>query len=286
MADPADARRPMDVQADQAGLRASRLAGVDAHAHANLGFSGPGVAGQAALGLDRRKQGASSRRERVVQAVPCRALLGAILGTERVAEQPMVVSQDRCIALAQRLEQLGRALDVREDERDGAGGDAGHDRWTTATVAPASGGGRGTPAGPSLVTTPAGRPSWTATSAARHSDSSAKASSSDAATSMHRQRPLHDLAHGALDDGRVAEGPLEQAPLVDRTDDALDGVAVALGDRHLADAEALERRRCVADPVGRAREHDRSAARRPWWPSREHGRATRATAPVVSRAGR
>ena len=148
VADPPDARRPMDIQADQAGLRASRLTGVDAHAHADPGFIGPGMSGQPALGLDRRQQGSARRRERVVEAVPCRALLGAILGTEGVAEQPMVVCEDRCIALAKRLQQLGRALDVREDERDCAGGDAGHDRWITVTVAPASGGGRGTRGGP------------------------------------------------------------------------------------------------------------------------------------------
>ena len=72
----------------------------------------------------------------------------------------------------------------------------------------------------SFVTTPAGRSPRTATRAEAPPDSRAKASSSVARRVDERQRPVHHLADGPLDDDRVAEGALEQALLADRADDA------------------------------------------------------------------
>ena len=47
-----------------------------------------------------------------------------------------------------------------------------------------------------------------------------------------RKRPIHHLADGPVDRRRVAEGTIEQAFLGDRSDDALDGIALGLlGDR-------------------------------------------------------
>ena len=45
-----------------------------------------------------------------------------------------------------------------------------------------------------------------------------------------RQRPVHDLADGPLDDRRVAVRPLEQALLADRADDPLERVALGCSD--------------------------------------------------------
>src|SRR6478609_3904448 len=56
-----------------------------------------------------------------------------------------------------------------------------------------------------------------------------------------RQWPVHHLANGPLDDGRVAERAVEEALLGDRPDDTLDRVAVGqLRDRQLTDPELLE----------------------------------------------
>ena len=95
----------------------------------------------------------------------------------------------------------------------------------------------------SLVTTPAGRPSWTATSAEAPPDKRLERLVQRRPEVDQGQRPIHHLAHRALDHGRVAIRPLQQSLLVDRAHDPLHQVVVTLGDRHLADAVALERAR-------------------------------------------
>ncbi len=72
------------------------------------------------------------------------------------------------------------------------------------------------------MTTPTGRSPRVATTAEAPPDSSANAWSRLALDVDERERRVHDLADGPLDDRRVAEGAIEQALLGDRADDALD----------------------------------------------------------------
>ena len=110
------------------------------------------------------------------------------------------------------------------------------------------------------MTTPAGRSPRTATSADALPLSRANASSSVRRRLDERQRRVHDLADGPLDDARVAVGAVEQAPLADRSDEPDDVVALGLlRHRHLADAVGLERVDRVADALGRAGDDDRRA---------------------------
>ena len=116
----ADAGRAMDVDADVPFGGAHRFSGVEAHPILDDRAIRPGVAGDRELGVDRGLDGLSRRREDEVQAVAgVPALEGAVAG-EGVADEAMVVGEDLRVAVAERLEEPGRALDVGEGERDRA----------------------------------------------------------------------------------------------------------------------------------------------------------------------
>ena len=65
----ADARGPNDVESDIALLADDRLARVQAHADAHLGFLRPGVASERALPRDRRADPIARTRERVEERI-------------------------------------------------------------------------------------------------------------------------------------------------------------------------------------------------------------------------
>ena len=122
-----DPRRAVDVVADvvSAGGRGAQagLAGVQPHPHADDRPLGEHVRCERALRRDDRRDRRRGALEHVEEAVPFHAHPVSALGVERARDQPAVIFQDGVEArLAQRLHQPGRALDVREHERQRACG--------------------------------------------------------------------------------------------------------------------------------------------------------------------
>ena len=120
MADRRDARAAMDVHADVALLRHLRLARMQAHAHAD------GRRGQGSLALGRGRGRIGGAREGDEERVALGVHLDAVVGAERLAQEPPVLGQQVGVGVAVHAEEAGRALDVREEECDRAGGERGH----------------------------------------------------------------------------------------------------------------------------------------------------------------
>ncbi len=119
VADARDACRPVDVEPDVADPVARRLAGVDAHPHADRAVIRPGVPDQRALRGDGGRDRGVGAREGEVEAVAGRALLDPFVLAEGRPEQAMMVDEQIGVASAERLQQLRRALDVGEHEGHG-----------------------------------------------------------------------------------------------------------------------------------------------------------------------
>jgi hypothetical protein len=115
-----NARGAVDGDAVVAAIARLRLAGVDPDPHAHLDSLGPGVRSKRALGGRRRVDSilrpAKGDEERVTLAVD---LLATVRG-EGGAQELLVIGEHLPVTLAQPLEQPRRALDVREQEGDGA----------------------------------------------------------------------------------------------------------------------------------------------------------------------
>jgi hypothetical protein len=110
-----DARGPVDVGADVPLVREVRRPGVDPdadphHPRRELG-----------LCVARRVEGAGGGGECVEEGVALRVDLDAPVPAERVAEHgPVLVERGRVPLRPQLVQQAGRPLDVREEERDGS----------------------------------------------------------------------------------------------------------------------------------------------------------------------
>ena len=112
-----DACRPMDVDADVALVRRERVPRVDADPHANR----PGL--ERLTGGTGRVDRAGGRGERDEERVPLRVDLNPAVASEGVAEETAMLREDlrvRCIP--QFVDEPRGAFDVREEERDGSGG--------------------------------------------------------------------------------------------------------------------------------------------------------------------
>jgi hypothetical protein len=110
-----------DVEAEVALVPDRRLTGVQTHANAHLLALGPGVGVEAALRVDCGGNRIAGSREREEEAVSLRVDLSSVAGDECLANDPPVLAGHLGVAVAQLLQQLGRAFDVREDEGDGPG---------------------------------------------------------------------------------------------------------------------------------------------------------------------
>ena len=79
-----------------------------------------------ALRVDRRRDRVAGPREREEEGVALRVDLRAAARAERLAHETAVVGRDAPVGLvAELLQQPRRALDVGEDEGDGAAGELG-----------------------------------------------------------------------------------------------------------------------------------------------------------------
>ena len=113
MGSSADAGGAVDVDPDVALVSQLWLAGVDPHPDGNL---------ECALRLLGRRQRVRGAGEDDEEGVALGVDLDPAVAFERLAEDAAVLAQDVGIALAELVEEPGRALDVGEDEGDGPGG--------------------------------------------------------------------------------------------------------------------------------------------------------------------
>ena len=116
-----DARSEVDVVADVALVGEQRRAGVQADAHADRARLSASVIARGRGDRPRR------RGEGEEERVALRVHLDAAVGGEGLAEHATVLGERLRVRLRPELvQQLRRALDVREEERDRAGGEVTH----------------------------------------------------------------------------------------------------------------------------------------------------------------
>jgi hypothetical protein len=107
-----DARGAVHVGAHIPLVRDDRLTGVDADPHAHISV------GECLLGVSRCGQRVGRARERDEKRVPLGVDFDPAVLHEGVAQQPSVLREDVRVALAELVQETGRALDVREEQRD------------------------------------------------------------------------------------------------------------------------------------------------------------------------
>ncbi len=115
-----DARRQMDGQPDVVVPAPDGLTRVQAHPHPHRDPLRPPVRAERPLPRDRRGDGRPGAREHREEGVALGAQVQAAGVPYRRSEQPVVILQDGAVVRAQTLHQPGRALDVGEQEGDGA----------------------------------------------------------------------------------------------------------------------------------------------------------------------
>jgi hypothetical protein len=123
----AETRGAHDVEPEVALLADRRLARVQPDPHVHRDPAWPVVRDVRPLHLGRRRDRVARAHEREEERVALRVDLDAVVRGERAAHEPPVIRQHLGVAVAQLLEQRGRALDVGEGEGDGAAGKLGHD---------------------------------------------------------------------------------------------------------------------------------------------------------------
>ena len=121
-----DAGGAMDAEAVVALVAEVRLARVQPHADTALGALGPGVLGERALRRDRGQGGVRRLAKGDEERVALRVDLLSLVLCEGGAQDPAVIGEHLAVPVSQLLQQPGRALDVREEERDGPAREVGH----------------------------------------------------------------------------------------------------------------------------------------------------------------
>ena len=118
---PADTGSAMNRKADIALARRRRLPGMDADPNTHVRTVRPGVVGERALDRNCRRDGVGSTPESDEERVTLRIDLLAPMRRKRLAEHTLLIGQQLAVSgAAELLEQAGGALDVREQEGDGA----------------------------------------------------------------------------------------------------------------------------------------------------------------------
>jgi uncharacterized protein YyaL (SSP411 family) len=113
-----DPRRAHDIQADVPFLAHRRLAGVQAHPHLELNALRPGMFAECALCAHRAGDSVTRAREREEERIALGVDLAPSRVSEQLAEDPSLFAQHLRVALPESSHQLGRALDVCEQEGD------------------------------------------------------------------------------------------------------------------------------------------------------------------------
>ena len=113
----------MNAESDVALAGSGRFSCVNPHPHAQHGVVRPVVLGQPALTFDGSGDGILRAPERYKEGIPLSVdLVSAVFG-EGLPQDPLMIGERDAVELpAELLQQLGRSLDVREEEGDGADG--------------------------------------------------------------------------------------------------------------------------------------------------------------------
>ena len=111
-----DPGRPVDVEADVVVATQPALAGVDAHADANAAFDWPGFRRQCPLRVRRSVHGPGRAREDDEERVALGRNFDPAGGLERLSEDRVMAIEHRPERRPKRVDELGRAFDVSEQE--------------------------------------------------------------------------------------------------------------------------------------------------------------------------
>ena len=117
-----DAGGVMDIEADVPLARQNRLAGVQPHPHSH------GCRSQESLAELRRRRGVRRGAEDHEERVSLRVDLGPAVLRERLAEECPMRGEQVGIGGTVLVEEIGGALDVREEQGEGAGREVAHGR--------------------------------------------------------------------------------------------------------------------------------------------------------------
>ena len=113
-----DVSRTVDIQAHVAFGTCLWLTGVQPHAHADFHPLGPGMSGNRALGLHRRRDGITGTCKGHEEALALRIDFVALTRLERRAQQVTALGQHIGVALSDVLELEHRPLDIAQEQRD------------------------------------------------------------------------------------------------------------------------------------------------------------------------
>jgi hypothetical protein len=122
----ADARGAVHVEPDIVIAHQLWSAGVQAHAHLQAGALRPGVVSQSTSTLRGCCDGLGGAGEGDEEGIALGIHLGPTLRRKRRPQQCLVLSQHPRVVVAKALEELGAALDVGEQEGNGATGELCH----------------------------------------------------------------------------------------------------------------------------------------------------------------
>jgi hypothetical protein len=114
----ADARCSMDVEAEVRLVPDVRLAGVHSHPHAQIDARGPRVPHESQLGGDEGVGRGLEHRKGDEELVTALVDHDAVPALDRLPEEAAVVVEHVRVAVAEPLQELGRPLDVGENESD------------------------------------------------------------------------------------------------------------------------------------------------------------------------
>jgi hypothetical protein len=118
VADRTDARRTMHSEADVPLPADGRLPGVQTHPHSHLVAVRPFVGGKSSLCVYCGSERGVCRRECEEEGLALVVDLPAALLFDRLPQDLLMLGEDGSVPLAQLLQEPGRALHVREQERD------------------------------------------------------------------------------------------------------------------------------------------------------------------------
>ena len=121
-----DPRRFVHTKADVTLIADARLAGMQAHPHSDGASLGPRVGGEVALRVGGRSDCVLRASEGDEERISLRVHFAATVRGERGAQDPLVVRERVPVARAELLQHKRRALDVREEEGDGAAWELEH----------------------------------------------------------------------------------------------------------------------------------------------------------------
>ena len=110
----------VDIQADIAFGDEGRLARMQAHTHPHRHAFSPGMSGECSLSSYCCRESIACAGKSDKKSIPLRIDLVTVMPTKSRTQQVAALAQRASVVLAQLLEQVGRPLDVSEEQREGS----------------------------------------------------------------------------------------------------------------------------------------------------------------------